>query len=81
MLLRLILQSSIDGIFSSRKIDKLAHENVIYMYLTGNEKTDFRTICNFKKDNKKLIEDVFEQTVALAKSMKILKLGHLSAVS
>jgi transposase len=78
MLLRLLVQAAVDGIWSSRKIDKLAHENVIYMYLTGNEKPDFRTICNFRRDNKALIEDVFKQTVILARSMKILKLGYLS---
>ena len=78
MLLRLIVQFAIDGIWSSRKTDKLAHENVIHMYLTGNEKPDFRTICNFRRENKELIEEVFKQTVILAKSMKILKLGSLS---
>ena len=78
MLLRLLVQAAIDGVWSSRKIDKLAHENVIYMYLAGNEKPDFRTICNFRRESKELIEDVFEKTVTLAKSLKILKLGHLS---
>jgi transposase len=78
MLLRLLVQAAVDGIWSSRKIDKLAHENVIYMYLAGNEKPDFRTICDFRRENKALIEDVFKQTVILARSMKILKLGYLS---
>ena len=38
MLLRLVVQAAIDGVWSSRKIDKLAHENVVCMYLAGNEK-------------------------------------------
>ncbi len=37
MLLRLLVQAAIDGVWSSRKIDKLAHENIVYMYLAGNE--------------------------------------------
>jgi transposase len=78
MRLRLLVQAAVDGIWSSRKIDKLAHENVIYIYLAGNEKPDFRTICDFRRENKALIEDVFKQTVILARSMKILKLGYLS---
>ncbi len=78
MLLRILVQASIDGIWSSRKIDKLVHENVIYMYLAGNEKPDFRTICKFRRENEELMEEVFKETVAVAKSMKILKLGHLS---
>ena len=48
------------------------------MYLAGNEKPDFRTICNFRRDNKELIEEAFKKTIILAKTMKILKLGHLS---
>lgn len=78
MLLRILVQAAIDGVWSSRKIDKLTHENVIYMYLAGNEKPDFRTICNFRRENEELMEEVFKKTVTLAKSMKILKLGHLS---
>nr|CAI64145.1 transposase, truncated [uncultured archaeon]CBH36559.1 hypothetical protein BSM_00360 [uncultured archaeon] len=46
MLLRIVIMASADAIWSSRKIAKLAHENVVYMYLTGHEKPDFRTICN-----------------------------------
>lgn len=78
MFLRLFVQAAIDGIWSSRKIDKLAHENVIYMYLSGNEKPDFRTLCNFRKENKKLIEDVFKKTIIIAKTAGVLSLGHLS---
>jgi transposase len=35
MLLRLLVQAAIDGVWSSRKIDNLAHENMVYMYLAG----------------------------------------------
>ena len=78
MLLRLLVQAAIDGIWSSRKIDKRAHENVVYMYLAGNEKPDFRTICNFRRDNKELIEAVFKKTVTVARDLRILKLGYLA---
>jgi len=78
MLLRLMVQAAIDGMFSSRKIDRLAQENVIYMYLAGNAKPDFRTLCNFRREHKKLIEDVFKKTVLLAKAAGILQLGHLA---
>jgi transposase len=78
MLLRLLVQAAIDGVWSSRKIDKLAHENVVYMYLAGNEKPDFRTLCNFRRDNKELIEAVFKETVTVARDLRILKLGYLA---
>jgi len=79
MLLRLLVQAAIDGVWSSRKIDKLAHENVVYMYLAGNEKPDFRTICNFRRDNKELIEAFFKETVTVARDLRILKWGYLAA--
>lgn len=79
MLLRLLVQAAIDGVWSSRKIDKLAHENVVYMYLAGNEKPDFRTLCKFRSKNKELIETVFKETVTFAKALGILTLGHLSS--
>ena len=78
MLLRLMVQAAIDGMFSSRKIDRLAQENVIYMYLAGNAKPDFRTLCNFRREHKELIENVFKKTVLIAKAAGILQLGHLS---
>jgi transposase len=78
MLLRLLVQAAVDGIWSSRNIDKLVHENVIYMYLAGNEKPDFRTICIFRRENKELIEDIFKKTVVIARALGILQLGHLS---
>jgi len=78
MLLRLVIMASVDAIWSSRKIAKLAHENVVYMYLTGYEKPDFRTICNFKKECKSLIEAAFKETVTIAKVLGIPNLVHIS---
>jgi len=31
------------------------------MHLTGNDKQDFRKICNFKKGGKELIEAAFKK--------------------
>jgi transposase len=73
-----MVQAAIDGMFSSRKIDRLAQENVIYMYLAGNAKPDFRTLCNFRREHKELIETVFKKTVLIAKAAGVLQLGHLS---
>jgi len=44
VLLRLVIMASVDAVWSSRNIAKLARENVVYMYLAGNDKPDFRTI-------------------------------------
>ena len=52
------------------------------MYLAGNEKSDFRTLCKFRSENKELIETTFETTfeknVTFTKARGILTLEHLS---
>ncbi|MBM4240688.1 MAG: IS1182 family transposase [Euryarchaeota archaeon] len=78
MLLRLVIMASVDGVWSSRKIAKLACENVVYMYLTGMETPDFRTICNFKIECQDLIEQAFKKTVTFSKSIGMVKLGHIA---
>jgi transposase len=78
VLLRLVIMASVDAVWSSRKIAKLARENVVYMYIAGNEKPDFRTICNFKKECKELVEAAFKMTVAVAKVAGIVTLAHIS---
>ncbi len=78
MLSRIVVQAAIDGVRSSRKIARLCRENVVYMYLSGNEKPDFRTIALFKQEKKDLIADVFKETVIFSKSAGIASLGHLS---
>jgi transposase len=45
------------------------------MYLIENEKPDFRTICNFKRECKELIEEVFKETFTIAKALGIPELG------
>ncbi len=78
MLLRIVIMASADGIFSSRKIMKLAEENVIYMYLSGMDKPDFRTICRFKIECAKEIEDAFKMTVTVAKNLGMVQLKHIA---
>ncbi len=78
MLLRVVITASVDGIFSSRKIARLAEENVIYMYLSGMDKPDFRTICRFKIECAGQIEEAFKLTVEVAKNMGMVQLNHIA---
>jgi len=78
MLLRIVIMASIDGVFSSRKIARLAEENMVYMYLSGMDKPDFRTICRFKIECGEQIEDAFKMTVKVDRKWKIVQLNHIS---
>ena len=78
MLTRLVIMASVDGVFSSRKIMRLAEENMVYMYISGMDKPDFRTICKFKIECAKQIEEAFKMTVIVAKDTGMVKLKHMA---
>ncbi len=78
MLLRIVIMASVDGVFSSRRIARLAEENVVYMYLSGMDKPDFRTICRFKIECAKEIEEAFKMTIKVARKMGMVKLNHVA---
>lgn len=78
MLLRLVIMASVDGIFSSRQIAKHTEENMVYMYLSGMDKPDFRTICRFKIECAEQIEKAFKMTVNVAKKAGLVQLKHIA---
>jgi len=78
IMLKILIMGAIDGIRSSRKIARMARENVVYMFLAGMLKPDFRTISDFRKNNADLISEVFKKVVEHAKKIGMVKLGHVS---
>lgn len=77
IILKLLILGMIEGIRSSRKIAKNARENVVYMYLAGLLKPDFRTISDFRKNNLNLVKLSFQETVKFAKDIGMVSLGHI----
>ena len=75
---KILTQSMIDRVRPSRAIARNARENVIFMYLTENLTPDFRTISDFRKDNYRLLKDVFKITVSAAKELGAIGLNQLS---
>ncbi|VUT28146.1 MAG: Transposase DDE domain protein [Candidatus Syntrophoarchaeum sp. GoM_oil] len=78
VMMKILIQGTIDGIRSSRKISKATKENVVYMYLSDRLNPDFRTICRFRNDNLETIKLVFAEIIKLAREMGMVKFGHLS---
>ena len=77
-LVKIIIMGIIDGIRASRKLHKNLRENIVYMYLTGKLKPDFRTISDFRKDNQELIDKCFKEVVKFARDLGMVQLGHIS---
>ncbi len=69
-----ILQN-MNNIYSCRKIEKLLHRDIHYIWLVGYEKPDFITINRFRNRVKKEINEVFTQTVLLLSSKGFISLN------
>jgi len=75
MMLKVLLWGYATGIRSSRKIEERLQQDVVFMWLAGLEKPDFRTLCLFRSANKDAIEGVFANVITIAQSMGMANLG------
>jgi transposase len=58
---KLYVYSYFNGIRSSRKIERECYRNIEVMWLINELKPDFKTIADFRKDNKKPIQQAFRK--------------------
>ena len=66
MLLKVLFYAYLTNIFSSRKIEKALRENIYFMWLSGKQFPDFRTINNFRsKRLKGHIQKLFSSIVLM----------------
>lgn len=78
MMLKVLLWGYATGVRASRKIEERLSTDVVFMWLAGMERPDFRTICLFRQSSKPAIEDIFAQVLMLAKGMGLLQLGLIA---
>lgn len=78
MLLKVIFYGYSTGTRGSRKIAKKLETDLAYIYLSGHQRPDFRTISDFRKDYLEALHDLFVQIVVICKQLGMVKLGHVS---
>lgn len=78
MLMSLLCYAYAIGIRSSRKISKLPVRDMGAYWLTAGEKPDFRTICLFRKSNRRALELVFSKVLTIAEQLGMLRVGTIS---
>ncbi len=78
MMIKVILYGFIVGIFSARKLARACMENMAFIYLTGMGKPSFKTFITFRRRHRDEMQDVFLQTVKLARSLGLAKLGSVA---
>ncbi len=66
------------GVFTSRKIALACERNLAFIAIVGDERPDFRTISDFRKDHLEAFIELFVQVLRLAKEAGMVKLGNVS---
>ena len=71
-LLKLYLYGYPNRVRSSRRLERECERNIEVMWLMNSLTPDFRTIADFRKENKKGIVEVFRSFVKILKEMNLL---------
>jgi transposase len=66
------------GVFTSRKIALACERNLAFIAIVGDERPDFRTISDFRKDHLEAFIELFVEVLRLAKEAGLIKLGNVS---
>ena len=75
--LKIIINGVCERVTSTRKLEKLTYENIIFRYLAENLNPDFHTIALFRKENRQLIKQTFLQTIEIAKNLNMVNFNKL----
>jgi len=78
MMVCLLLYAYCIGVFSSRKMAWACERNLAFMAIVGQERPDFRTISDFRKQHLEAFKEVFVQVVRLAGEAGLVQLGNVS---
>jgi transposase len=78
MMVCLLLYAYCVGVFSSRKIALACDRNLAFMAIVGQERPDFRTISDFRKQHLAAFKEVCVQVVRVAGEAGLVKLGNVS---
>ena len=76
IMLKVCVYAYLVGIRSSRKIDALLHDSLVFMYLAGRQTPNFRTICRFRREHGNRIEEVFDHVVEICVKMDMVGVGQ-----
>lgn len=77
MMLKVLLYAYLSKIYTSRKIAKALREDINFMWLSGGNRPDFRTINNFRSGKlKTLIDGIFGSLLELLIAEGYVRLEH-----
>jgi transposase len=78
MILKVIIYAYSRDIYSSRSIAQELKTDTAFMFLSGLQSPDFRTICLFRTEHADVLPDLYVQVVRLCASLGMVGLGHIA---
>lgn len=78
MMLALLIHCYANRLFSSRRIERATYRDIAVRYITGDTHPDHDTIAKFRRENGALIKSCFIEVLALAREMKVVKVGDVA---
>ena len=70
-LLKIYVYGYLNRLQSSRRLERESHRNVELIWLTGRLMPDFKTIADFRKDNRQAIRRVCMEFVGVCRELKL----------
>ena len=81
LMTKALLYGYITGVFSSRKLMIACREQLPFIYLTRGQTPDFRTISNFRSNNKGFLAKAYVEIAMIARGLGLAKLGTVATDS
>jgi transposase len=78
MMLKIIIYAYSLDIYSSRSIVQELKTDTAFMFLSGLQSPDFRTICLFRAEHADVLPDLYVEVVRLCASLGMVGLGHIA---
>lgn len=78
MMLKVLFYSYYTGIMSSRKMWKGLKDRADYIFLSGDQVPNFRTINNFRTRHMEVLPDIFTQIVHFCVKLGMVEFEHLA---
>ena len=81
MMLKVIIYAYSQDIYSSRSIAQGLKTDTAFMFLSGLQSPDFRTICVFHAEHADVLPDLYVEVVRLCASLGTVGLGQLPSMA
>lgn len=77
MLLKVIIYGYSVKVYSSRKLEQGINQDIMFMWISGLQKPDHRTINNFRKEMKNYIDKIFSEVLIYLMEEKYVRIENM----